>query len=229
MQANKGGRATQQLALPFELHKRSTFERFVAGENGELVERLKAPRQGAEAIWLFGTPGVGKTHLLLALCQRHANSAYIPAGDLAPTALDGRARIDVVAIDDVPRWLGERRSEIALFDFYNNMRAGGALLALSADRSPLELEFALADLGSRMRAAACYHVAPLADCDKARLLCAAAHERGLVLGDEVVRFLLSHVGRGQGELLNTLDRLDCSSLATQRRITIPFAKEVLCL
>ena len=229
MPANRADHVAQQLPLPFDLCARGTFERFVAGANGELVERLKARRQGADNTWLFGAQGVGKTHLLLALCQRHPDSAYIAAKECTPTALDGHARCDVVAIDDVSHWLGERRSEVALFDFYNGMLAAGSRLVFAADRSPRELEFALADLGSRLRSAGCYRVAPLADCDKARLLLAAARERGLLLGDDVVRFLLSHVGRGQGELLGTLDRLDCSSLAAQRRITIPFVKEVLCL
>ena len=86
----------------------ATFEHFLVGANGELLERLKARGPGADNIWLFGQPGVGKTHLLLALCERHADSAYIPAKDLAPTALEGYARFDVVAIDDVPCWLAER-------------------------------------------------------------------------------------------------------------------------
>ena len=229
MPANAEDRVGEQQPLPFERPAHCTFEHFLVGANGELLERLKARGPGADNIWLFGQPGVGKTHLLLALCERHASSAYIPAKDLAPTALEGYACFDVVAIDDVPCWLAERRSEVALFDFYNNLRAAGARLVLSADRSPRELTFALGDLGSRLRAAACYRVAALADHDKAQLLHDAAAERGLLLGDDVVHFLLSHVGRGQGELLGTLHRLDRSSLASQRRITIPFVKEVLCL
>ena len=219
----------QQTALPFERAAHCTFERFAVGDNGELVHRLKAHWRGAENTWLFGAAGLGKTHLLLASCQHHPDSAYIPAADFSPAALDGYARFRLVAIDDVPCWLGDRRSEVALFDFYNRLRAAGARLVTSADRSPRECTFALPDLKSRLCAAACYRVAPLADHDKARLLRAAASERGLVFGDEVVRYLLSHVGRGQGELLGMLDRLDGSSLAAQRRITIPFVKEVLCL
>ena len=219
----------QQTALPFDLGVYCTFERFVVGDNGELVERLRADRTGAENTWLFGAPGLGKTHLLLACCRHHPDSAYIPAADLSPADLDDYSRFQLVAIDDVPRWLGERRSEVALFDFYNRLQAAGARLVWSADRSPRECTFALPDLASRLCAAACYRIAPLADHDKARLLQAAARERGLVLGEDVVPYLLSHVGRGQGELLGTLERLDGSSLAAQRRITIPFVKEVLCI
>ena len=219
----------RQTALPFERGAQCTFERFVVGDNGELVQRLKAHWQGAENTWLFGTAGLGKTHLLLASCQHHADSAYVPAADCSPAALDAASRFRLVAIDDVSCWLGERRSEVAVFDFYNRLGSAGGRLVLSADRSPRQYTFALPDLASRLCAAACYRVAPLADHDKARLLLAAARERGLVLGEDVVPYLLSHVGRGQGELLGTLDRLDGSSLAAQRRITIPFVKEVLCL
>ena len=49
----------------------------------------------------------------------------------------------------------------------------------------------------------------------------------MVLRDEVARYLLHHFPRNLKELIAILDRLDGASLATQRRITIPFVKIVL--
>ena len=102
-------------------------------------------------------------------------------------------------------------------------------MVVTADRSPLDIEFALPDLASRLRAAAWYRVAPLGDEDKVRLLVDAGQDRGLELPADVVHFLLLRVSRDQRELLRILDQLDRSSLAAQRRITIPFVKESLCL
>ena len=223
--------AVAQLPLPFKPRAHSTFERFVAGANGELVQRLRRRACGFDCVWLFGEPGVGKTHLLQALCWHRTNACYIPAAELAANdaTLDAYARFAVVTVDDLPRWLGNRQAEVSLMGFYQRLLASSAQLVLAADRSPLELCFALADLGSRLRAAACYQVTPLPDADKPQLLAGAARDRGLQLGDEVIRFILDRVGRDQSELLDMLDRLDRSSLASQRRITIPFAKEVLCL
>jgi len=221
---------SQQLILPFALREASTFERFVVGPNEELVDRLRRPGPGFDCIWLFGDSGVGKTHLLQALCHAEPDASYIPAGEIgADSVLDGYARFDVVTVDEVHRWLGSREQELALMALYNRLSARRARLVLTANSSPLDVIFAVADLASRLRAAACYRVAPLHDEDKVRLLVNAAKDRGLTLAPDVVRFLLLRVSRDQRELLLTLDRLDRSSLAAHRRITIPFIKETLCL
>lgn len=221
---------TRQLALPFALPERHTFERFVGGANGELIARLKRPVDGFECLWLFGEPGVGKTHLLQAACHHLTPSAYIPAAVVAADAtLAGYRRFAFVGVDDIADWLGELRTEVAFIGLYNELAEAGARLVVAAAESPRGTKFALADLASRLRAAACYEIRPLGDDDKASLLGRAAAERGLGMGDEVVRFLLSRASRDQRDLLRILDRLDRSSLAAGRRLTVPFVKEVLCL
>ena len=222
---------TAQLPLPFAPRQHSTFERFVVGANCELLQRLRARPKGFDCLWLFGDPGVGKTHLLKALCRGRANACYVAAGERAATdaELNACAGFAVVAVDDLPRWLGNRQAEVNFIGLYQRLLASAAQLVLSAHRSPRDLRFAVPDLGSRLRAAACYRVSPLRDEDKPRLLAEAAEDRGLWLGDEVIRFILDRVSRDQAELLRVLDRLDRSSLASQRHVTIPFAKEVLCL
>lgn len=223
--------APAQLPMPFELPEQCMFERFIVGGNAELVKRLREPADGFEGLWLFGPQGVGKTHLLQAICHDRSGAAYIPAGgiDATVTSLDAYAWFDVVGVDDVQHWLGDRSRETALFALYNRLVAKGATLVFSADRSPLRTECIVPDLCSRLRAANCYAVAPLSDEEKLKMLTAAARRRGFVLGDDVLRFLLARTSRDQRELLRILDRLDHASLAEQRRVTIPFAKEVLCL
>ena len=221
---------SEQLILPLALHERSTFDRFVVGANDELVHRLRQRYDGFECLWLYGEPGVGKTHLLQAVCHASADAAYVPAREMRPDgALDGYALFDAVALDDVDCWLGARDRETALLAFYNRLAARRARLVVTASRSPLQVDFAVSDMASRLRASACYRVVPLDDEGKADLLANAGRDRGLELPMDVVRFLLQRVGRDQRELLCLLDRLDRSSLAAHRRITIPFVKQTLCL
>ena len=56
-----------------------------------------------------------------------------------------------------------------------------------------------------------------------------ATQRGFFLSDEVVNFLLNRLRRDMGNLINSLDVLDKASIQEQRKITIPFIKEVLTL
>ena len=43
----------------------------------------------------------------------------------------------------------------------------------------------------------------------------------------VARFVLSHCGRDLHQLMSLLDRMDVQSLKQQRRITLPFVRELL--
>ena len=220
---------SEQTVLPLAVPESSTFERFLVGSNGELITRLRQPEAGFDCLWLFGEAGVGKTHLLQALCHEEPTASYIPAREVGADSVDGYPLADVATVDDVHCWLDSREAEVALLALYHRLAARRARLVLTADRSPLDVAFALADLASRLRAAACYRVAPLGDEDRKRLLMNAGRDRALELPEDVVNYLLQRVSRDQRELLRLLDRLDRSSLAAHRRITIPFVKEVLCL
>ena len=67
----------------------------------------------------------------------------------------------------------------------------------------------------------------LSDEEKAAALAAAAKERGLKVSDEIVAYVLTHVRRDMGTLTAVLDALDRSSLALQRQITLPLARDTI--
>jgi DnaA family protein len=54
-----------------------------------------------------------------------------------------------------------------------------------------------------------------------------ARHRGVAFGDAAIDWLLRRAGRDLAGLTALLDRLDRASLAAQRRITVPFLREVL--
>ena len=54
-----------------------------------------------------------------------------------------------------------------------------------------------------------------------------ARRRGWALEEPALEWLLRRVGRDLGGLTALLDRLDRASLAAQRRITVPFLRQVL--
>jgi len=67
----------------------------------------------------------------------------------------------------------------------------------------------------------------LSDSEKRRVLMRFADENSLPMPDEVLQFLLDRSPREIGMLINTLTQLADESLRAQRRLTIPFVKEVL--
>ncbi|MDQ6646044.1 MAG: DnaA regulatory inactivator Hda, partial [Pseudomonadota bacterium] len=85
----------------------------------------------------------------------------------------------------------------------------------------------LPDLRSRLGACTQFALKPLDDEERRAVLKEQAAARGIDLDDSVLDWLFARYARDLGALLNLLDRLDEASLAAQRRITIPFLRNVL--
>ena len=65
------------------------------------------------------------------------------------------------------------------------------------------------------------------DAGRREVLRQRARRRGWALEEPALEWLLRRVGRDLGGLTALLDRLDRASLAAQRRITVPFLRQVL--
>jgi DnaA family protein len=67
----------------------------------------------------------------------------------------------------------------------------------------------------------------LEDASRAEVLRDRAQRRGLVLEETAIDWMLSRTDRNLASLVALLDRLDRESLAAQRRITVPFLRQVM--
>ena len=222
-----------QLALPLQTSDHAVFASFLPNGNEELVAALSAiaGSAGQSGCWLWGAAATGKTHLLQAVCERAGDRAvYVPLAALAdagPELIDGLESRELVCIDDIHEIAGIAAWERALFTLYNELVASGGQLVVAATMAPRECPIELADLASRMSALATYAVQSLADADRAEALQLRARHRGLELPDETARYLITRSRRDMASLYDLLDTLDQEALRAQRRLTVPFVREVL--
>ena len=225
-----------QLALNLRLRDGSSFENFEAGRNRELVEQLtglarRAP--GFQGWYLWGARGSGKTHLVEAACRVAQQSGTEPVvlplaerGDLSPTLLHELEPAALVCVDDIHAIAGDYEWEAAILGVYERQRAHGGKLLVSAEDAPARIGFKLPDLATRLAALLAYPVHTLNDAEKISVLTRRAAQRGLELPEEVARYLLERTPRDMHSLFTWLDRLDAASLAAQRRLTIPFLRQL---
>jgi DnaA-homolog protein len=228
-----------QLPLGVRLRDDATFANFYPGANAAAlgyVERLCEPEAGwsDNLIYLWGSEGVGRTHLLQAAClrlqQQGEAAVYLPLRELVqdgPYLLDDLEQYELVCLDDLDAVGGDRVWEEALFHLFNRLRDAGRRLLLSAATAPRETPIQLADMQSRLMLALVFQMHRLSDEDKLRALQLRASRRGLQLPDDVGRFILTRGVRSTGALFELLDQLDQASLQAQRKLTIPFLKETL--
>ena len=231
--------AVEQLPIRLGAGKDKTFDNFHVATNAPAVGRLQrlcmAP-DGGEQVHLWGVAGAGKSHLLQAMCRRTTRrgrrGVFLPlktlvAEDEDAALLAGLESVEVICMDDVDAVAGIAHWEEALFDLINRARARRRCLVSAGRGNPKHLPFALQDLSSRLLWGGVHRLSPLADADKPQALKLHARERGCDVPDEVIRYLLAHHPRDMRHLADALRRLDHASLRDQRRITVPFAREIL--
>lgn len=225
-----------QLTLGVGLKDEATFINYYAGNNSLLVNELKktARGQGEHVIYFCGAGGEGRTHLLQACCheanQNHLTSVYIPLenlSDFTPEIFQGLELLSLVCIDDFQKIAGKPEWEEAFFHVYNRIRDAGGCLIVTANVMPKALGLVMPDVLSRLTWGMVLQLQPLSDNEKLQVLKMRATCRGMTLVEEAGRFILTHCPRHMSTLFAALDALDKASLAAQRKLTIPFIKEIL--
>lgn len=221
----------QQLPLRVRPSETARFETFVPGPNREVLQLLtggSAPR----VLWLWGRSGTGKSHLLRAACaaagDRGGAATYIDLDSTpAPELLDGCETLDLVGLDGLDRVAGDAAWNAAIFRLYTLMQDGPGRLLVSSTAPPAALRFKLADLRSRLLAAPVHQLRELDEDGQIRALEERAARRGLELSREAAAYLVHRLPRDMHSLCAVLDRLDEAALVAQRRLTVPFLREVL--
>ena len=219
-------RPVRQVPLAFPLRERFTLDRFLVGVNAELLASVCRPVDGFHCAWVWGRPGSGKSHLLQAV-SHETGGAFVPATQIPN--VNGYEVFDRILVDDIHAWIGDRSSEEALLALYNNRLQERRVLVAAARRPPGELDFAFPDLASRLCASECFELLPPSDEAAGAVLQRVAQDRGFELDAKVVSFLLSRADRDLAALLRVLETIDVESLSAQRRVTVPFIKQVLAL
>lgn len=225
-----------QLALNIQLRDDATFVSFYAGNNREALTAVSETSQGLGEpfLYLWGQVGAGRTHLLQAACHQAAEKglsafylSFATVLHCSPAMLNSVEEIPLICMDDLESIAGNVAWEEALLHLFNRIRANQGRLLVTADCAPAYLPMMLPDLKSRLAWGVVYQLHRLTDVQKIEALQLRANQRGLELTKSVGQFLLSRCSRNMAELCAHLEQLDKASLMKQRRLTIPFVKQVL--
>jgi chromosomal replication initiator protein len=146
------------------LIKSNTFENYCVGMSNQLPYTIaKAIADHPEKndfnpFFLYGSVGVGKTHLIQAIGNRikenipQARVLYISLrsfqNQFSTATITGRVpdfinfyqSIDVLMIDDLQELAGKKGTIDALFTIFNHLHQGGKKLIFTCDRPPVNLE-----------------------------------------------------------------------------------------
>ena len=238
--------ATEPLGNP-----KLTFDQFVIGDCNRLAHAAaltvaEMPSQAYNPLFIYGPPGVGKTHLLNAIANllllhnpgltvRATNGEAFTNEFLAALAggrADGFKRrfrhIDVLLMDDVQFLERKTKTEEEFFHTFNALHDGGRQIVLTSDRPPADLSALEDRLRERFQAGLVADITPPEFTTRMAILRKRAHNDGIELQDEraltaIAERVHSNVRALEGALIRTV----AFSSLTGRPLTGDLAQEVL--
>uniref|UniRef100_UPI003340E0EF chromosomal replication initiator protein DnaA n=1 Tax=Sandarakinorhabdus sp. TaxID=1916663 RepID=UPI003340E0EF len=231
---------------------RYNFDSFVVGKSNELAynaaHAMAEPgAPGFNPLFLHGTTGLGKTHLMHAIGnaylarQPDARVAYLSAEKFmveflaamrAKDTISFKQRlrsVDLLMIDDVQFIAGKESTQEEFFHTMNEIIGAGKRLVITADRSPQNLEGIQDRILSRMAWGLVADINP-ADYEL-RLNILHAKVSSLAnraqVPDDVIEFLARKITANVRELEGALNRVTAFALLVGKPITLEFTRETL--
>jgi len=224
----------QQITLDIGIPLTPTLDNFFAGPNVELVSHLRqwlhdsahGAGRSALACFIAGAPGAGKSHLVSALAHALDEKGE-SVGILRPdssAAADFNPAWSAVVLEDVHAL--DAPLQHTAFNWFVHAQTYQRAVFATGNTTPRALVLR-EDLRTRLGGGQIFQLQSLTDAQIRAVLQDSARLRGLVLGEEVLDFVLYRFSRDLGNLMPLLTALDHFALQTQRAITIPFIKTML--
>jgi len=233
------------------LNPRYTFDLFVIGPSNRFAHAAalavaESPAQAYNPLFIYGSTGLGKTHLLQAVGQyvaqqhRDLSVRYVTTETVLNEFVDAlrdkntagfkiRYRTyDVLLVDDIQFIEGKDTLQEEFFHTFNSLYEAGKQIIISSDRQPRELATLEARLKSRFEWGLITDIQP-PDLETriAILRKKVATDRLDVADKDVLTFIADRVTSNIRELEGALTRVIAYASLTGRPITVSVADEVL--
>ena len=237
----------QRLKIDPRLNPVYCFENLIEGECNKLGINAggnisQAPgRTPFNPLFIFGGPGLGKTHLIqatgIAIKEKFPELVvlYVSGNEFKTQYMDAikgnrlvdfmafYMKIDVLLVDDIQDLLGQG-SQNAFFNVFNHLHQSGKQLIFTSDRAPVDLQNFEDRLLSRFKWGLSVELLKPDYETRLQMLKARAFREGVAIDDEVLSFLASRIKSNFRELEGTLISLIANATLGHKEITVSLAE-----
>ncbi len=215
----------QQLAL--DLPHRSAMGRedfMVSVSNAAAVDAIDAWQTwSGSSLAIVGPAGAGKSHLV-EVWRAQAGAELVAAAELGEDAVGQATQARAVAVEDIDRGIGDER---ALFHLLNLARETSLSVLMTSRAAPGEIDIALPDLRSRLRALALVKIDTPDQALLRALLVKLFADRQLKVEPHVIAHLSLQMERSAEAANRVVAEIDRLTLQKRRKITRAIATEAL--
>ena len=238
-------------ALPsLPLNDRYHFDNFLVGRSNRLAHASAmsvAARPGTvyNPLFLYGGPGLGKTHLLqgiahgLKAASPHLRVAYVSGEYFAQhyiTAVKEHAtedfrrqyrEVDVWIVDDIQFIAGKEHTKEEFFHTFNTLYQSGRQVVLASDRSPRELNTMDERLRSRFQSGLIADIGAPELETRIAFLQKCREREGALVSDDVLAYIADAIQSNMRALEGALTRLIAYSSVMNAPMGAELARNVL--
>jgi len=233
------------------LNPRYTFENFVVGQSNRHAHAYalavaESPAKAYNPLFIYGGVGLGKTHLIQAICQHIKNKAkenlkicYVSSERFTNELIDAiqhrstssfrqkYRNVDVLVIDDIHFIAGKESTQEEFFHTFNTLYDAHKQIVFSSYSPPKEISNLQERLVSRFGWGLTTDIQPPDLETRVAILKKKIEREPVTVPDEVIFFIAQLIKTNVRELEGALIRTIAYSLLEEKTITLELTKEVL--
>jgi chromosomal replication initiator protein len=236
-------------ALPgIPLRDEYTFDTLIEGPTNRfaIAAGMQVANQPFEhPMFLYGKSGVGKTHLLHAICHRvrathpHLRAVYIPCEAFISEFLNaikvnrteefrGRYKsIDFLVIDDIDQLAHKEATQSEFFHIFNHLALHRRQMILSCDTPPRSIHTLKERLSSRFESGLVVSIDPPQFEMRMAIVKSKGERKGREIPDDVCRLIAEHFTENVREIEGAVIKAVALAHLTGRPIDLEVAREAL--
>ena len=233
------------------IQKSKVFDNFIVGPSNNMAHAFslavaKSPGDIYPQLYMYGNSGLGKTHLLHAICNYitdinpQTKICLITANDftkemvssIQSKTIDQFKRkytdlVDVLIIDDIHELKNRTRTQAEFFEIFNELQSKKKQLIFTSDKSPKEIDGIEDRIRTRLSSALLIDIKQPDLETRIAILKKKAIEKDIYIGDDVINLIAQSVKTNVRELEGKLIRLGAYSDLMNVDIDLEIAKEQL--
>ncbi len=242
----------QRMNINPNLNSNYSFENYIEGDCNRLgrsagLEIATKPGNNTfNPLFVYGGPGLGKTHLAqaigIAIKEKHPEKIvlYISANRFQTQYMDAvnvknkltdflhfYQSIDTLIIDDVHEFAEKHGTQNAFFQIFNHLHQLGKQLILTSDKAPVDLQGLEQRLLSRFKWGLTTELLSPDYETRVSILKNKSFKEGIDLPDEIISYIASKVTSNVRELEGTLVSLIANATLTKKKISLNLAQELI--
>ena len=229
------------------------FDTFVVGSSNKFAHSAslavaESPGQAYNPLYLYGGPGLGKTHLMHSIghfileqnpdkkvlyvtSEEFTNEVIesIRSGNAASmTKLREKYRtVDVLMVDDVQFIIGKESTQEEFFHTFNVLHSARKQIILSSDKPPKEIETLDERFRSRFEWGLIADIQPPDYETRMAILRKNAELCSLKISEEITNYIATNIKSNIRELEGALNKIVAAAKLNQVDLTLSLAEEAL--